>query len=264
MSSLHSSTLDTATSPDEAIDRPHGPLRRRVSSAEERSARPGERPSAIVELAVVAAALIAYMAMRIVVEGSEAEADANTRRLLALEGRLGIDIERGVQQLVVGSDFWVGLWNGVYQWLYWPSVGLALVVLWFTSRARYLLLRNSLIVAAAIGLVIFFVFPVAPPRFTPGYVDTMADQRSVVGNGRWVNVYAAMPSFHVGWPALAAAVVSPVTDVRFLKALIWAPAALIAVAVIATGNHFVLDVVGGLLVVSVAHCIASAATTNEL
>ncbi len=207
------------------------------------------------QIALVGFALVCYLGLRIVVEGSADRAFANTEQLLALERALGIDWERSIQQWVLDDPGWVSFWNGVYTYLYWPSLGLALVLLWFVERSRYVVLRNALFLSAAIGIVIFALFPVAPPRFLPGYVDTLArdGMRAFTSDSPWANVYAAVPSFHVAWPALAGHVVSPVFRNPVLAALCYVPAMLIAGAVIVTGNHFLLDVVAGLVVVAVAH-----------
>jgi hypothetical protein len=144
----------------------------------------------------------------------------------------------------------VSFWNFVYSWLYWPAVAIALLLLWRIDRVRYVLLRNTLMVSAAFGLLVFGLFPVSPPRFVDGYVDTLAvyGDRLIAERGAFVNEYAAMPSFHVGWPAIAGLVVAWGSR----RAVVWAaalcPALLIAPAVVFTGNHFVLDVLAGLAV----------------
>ncbi len=209
------------------------------------------------QIFLVGFALTCYLGLRILVEGSPREAVGNSEQLLAVERALGLDWEREIQRWVLDHPGWVTFWNGVYQYLYWPSVALALVVLWLHDRSRYLLLRNALFVSAAVGIVIFAVFPASPPRFMPGYVDTLAQagQRTLGADSPWANAYAAVPSFHVAWPAIAGAVVSQICRVPLLALACHVPAALIAGAVIVTGNHFVLDVIIGLVVVGVAHAI---------
>lgn len=227
----------------------------------DRSGAARRAPSGLVQVFVVAGALVAYQALRVVVEGTPAEAHANTESLLALERTMGIDWERSVQQWVLDDPSAVTFWNFVYKWLYWPSVGGALTLLWWRDRSRYFLLRNALVIAAGMGLLIFAVFPVAPPRFLDGFVDTLAvrGERSLGADSPWANAYAAMPSFHVGWPALAGAVVAQSCRSTGRAVLALVPAALIAVAVVVTANHFFLDVAGGLLVVAAAHRLAVAA-----
>jgi membrane-associated phospholipid phosphatase len=88
----------------------------------------------------------------------------------------------------------------------------------------------------------------SPPRFAlPGVVDVVAENdafgREASFDG---NVFSAMPSLHVGWSALAAYAAWLVLHDRHSRAalLVWVFPALMVVDVFATGNHYVLDVVG--------------------
>ena len=63
-----------------------------------------------------------------------------------------------------------------------------------------------------------------------------------------VNEYAAMPSFHAGWNLLLGVVVFGATQHWLLRALAVAGPAAMMVAVVATANHFVIDVVVGVAI----------------
>lgn len=220
----------------------------------------------LAEIGVVVGALLSYMILRVVVEGSPATATHNARRILDIERALHLDVERGAQAAVLDHPNWMSFWNIVYKWLYWPSVALAMVVLWFVARHHYRLLRNALIIAAGLGIVIFGLFPVSPPRFLAGYTDTLVldGMRSSERDTIWKNAYAAVPSFHVGWPALAGWVVSRAFGRWWVSLLALVPAALIGASVVVTGNHFVLDAVAGLLVVAFAYRLAASPATEAL
>ncbi len=94
-----------------------------------------------------------------------------------------------------------------------------------------------------------------------GYVDTLAH----IG-GPWSfqsdalasisNQYAAMPSLHIAWAMWCAIAVWPLC--RRLVAYVLAAAYPVATlfAIVATGNHFWLDAVGGLLVLAVGLLVA--------
>jgi len=210
-----------------------------------------------IEVVVIAIALTMYGFLRVTFEGSTADATRNAREVMRLERQLLVDWERDAQDWVLNRPFWIAFWNWVYQWLYWVSVGTTLVILWLRDRPRYLLLRDTLLIAAAIGLVIWATFPVAPPRFM-GYVDTLSltGDRLVEEQPGMVNRYAAVPSFHVGWPAIAGFVLARGSR----KPLVWfcamLPTVLLAFSVVFTGNHFVLDIVAGVVVVAVSLLIA--------
>jgi hypothetical protein len=76
-----------------------------------------------------------------------------------------------------------------------------------------------------------------------------------------VNLYAAMPSLHLGWAFWVAIVVvntSPWRRVRWL-ALIYPVAT--TIAVVATANHFVADAVAGVVLVLLAWAVSVSAPT---
>ena len=67
-----------------------------------------------------------------------------------------------------------------------------------------------------------------------------------------INEYAAMPSFHAGWNLLLGIELFRVSHNALLRTFgVLMPAAM-AFSVVATANHFILDVVGGALVVIAA------------
>jgi membrane-associated phospholipid phosphatase len=67
-----------------------------------------------------------------------------------------------------------------------------------------------------------------------------------------VNEYAAMPSFHAGWNLILGVELFRSTRNVALRAFAIAMPVAMAFAVVATANHYVLDVLAGALAVSVA------------
>jgi len=114
--------------------------------------------------------------------------------------------------------------------------------------------RNALIAITAAGLVAFWCYPVAPPRLLPGYHDIVATTLpafSAVVEPNGSAVYASLPSLHVAWGLWAAIAGAALVRRPLLRALLWLyPAATIA-DILATANHYVLDVLTapGLLLV---------------
>ena len=132
---------------------------------------------------------------------------------------------------------------------------LALVWLYRRSRPIYHSLRNTVIATWLIAVPIFALFPVAPPRLAGiGIADTVSSQAGVGLTGRstlFYNPFAAVPSLHVGFAfaiSVAAAAALRAPWARAL-ALLWGP--LVTLSVVATGNHYLFDVVAGLLVTAV-------------
>ena len=202
---------------------------------------------------VVVAAVLAYFGVRGLTQSDAATAEANARDVVALERALGLDVEASLQEAIVHQDTIVTLANWVYIYGHWPVVALSLGVRFATAPDRFRLLRNAMFASGAIGLVIFALYPVAPPRFgVLDVLDTVTDRSSsyrTLQPPGLINRYAAVPSLHFGWNLLVGIVVFGATGSVLLRALAVLGPAAMALAVVVTANHYVLDLAGGTAVV---------------
>ena len=207
---------------------------------------------AATQLALIAAAALAYFGVRGLTEGSESTAIANADRVLGIEGAFGIDIEASLQGHILDHHSIVTAANWVYIWGHWPVIVFTLVWLYRQHRDSYTLLRNAMFISGAIGLAIFMAFPVAPPRLMPtGFVDTVTELSNsyrVLQPPSLINKYAAVPSLHVDWNLLVGIVIFRTARSRLAKAFALAGPAFMASAVVLTANHYVVDAVAGSLV----------------
>lgn len=213
-----------------------------------------------LQLAILGGALGLYLTTRRLTMGEAIEAANNANHILRLEAIVGLDVEVELQGLILESPSVVTLMNWVYVWGHWPV--LAATALWLFARHRceFRLFRNALIISGLLGLVVFALFPVMPPRLLDiGMVDTVARWSSsyhILQPPSLVNQYAAVPSFHVGWNVLVAMAIFraiPDRHLRFVAVL--GPIAMIA-SVVLTGNHFLLDAVAGIAIVAIAWRLA--------
>ncbi len=126
-------------------------------------------------------------------------------------------------------------------WLYWRR------------PAQYRAARTSLVYVNALGLVVFWLVPVAPPRLLAGFVDSGLVTR-VAESAAHISpdLYAAMPSLHVAWATWVLVQVWYATAQQAIRGLAVAHLVLTVAVVLATANHFVLDVVAGVAVTAVA------------
>ena len=205
------------------------------------------------ELGLVAAAALTYFGVRNLTVGAEAEAFSNADRLARLEEHARIAWERPLQDAILGRDGLLTLFNWIYIWGHWPVIITAAILLYRTRPDRYLLLRNAMFVSGGIGFLFFALLPVAPPRLVdPALVDTVtlhSEAYRALQPPGLTNQYAAFPSLHFGWNLLVGVAVWGATRHVLLRLLsILGPTAM-AAAVVLTANHFVLDLVGGLVVV---------------
>jgi hypothetical protein len=208
------------------------------------------------------------MAVRAMVNDSEQVAMTHARFLLDLEIAAGLDWERGLQQFSLDRPVLVTACNWVYSWTYWPVVTATFLYTWLYRRTLYYQYRNAMLFSGAVGLLIFALYPVAPPRFLPGYVDTVdtGERTQFVAHPSFlINDVAALPSFHVGWVALASVVLAASVATTWAQWLCAVPPASMAVAVVITGNHFVVDIVAGIAIalggLAVARRVAGSATS---
>jgi membrane-associated phospholipid phosphatase len=220
------------------------------------------RREALRELGIFVIAYIIYFGVRSITEGTAAAAMQNAMDLVRLEQRLGIAWERTVQDAVLGSRPLLGAANTVYIYGHWPVIIATGVLLFRYRRHYYYRLRNACLLSGLAGLVIFTLFPVAPPRLTDlPLVDTVTQQaegyRQIVPR-ELVNQYAAMPSFHAGWNVLLGIVVFRATRNSLLRLLAVVGPTAMVLAVVATANHFVVDVVAGIAIACAGLLVMSA------
>ena len=211
------------------------------------------------ELAIFAAGYLTYFGVRALTEGSPARAFGNAMRLHRLEVDAGIDWEHAVQDAVLGERGLVGVANAVYIYGHWPVLIGAGVLLYRYRRSHYYRLRNVCLLTGLLGLAVFALFPVAPPRLTDlPVIDTVtrdSDGYRQLFPPSLVNEYAAMPSFHAGWNLLVGIVVFSACRHWVVRAFAVLMPLAMALAVVATANHFVIDVLVGVSIVLAALAI---------
>jgi len=206
------------------------------------------------EVVAVVVSFLVYFVIRGAVVGRAGEAIVRGIRLIELEQRLGIYHELEMQSWILGNYWLIKAMNWIYFWGHMPLVIVFAVWLYAWHRHTYRLVRNAFLASGAIGVVVYWLFPVAPPRLIPfsGFIDTMAMFDRVGYNAQetrgLVNEFAAVPSLHFGWSLLLGLAVAWVgrRPILWVFGVAW-PVAMFF-AVVMTGNHFILDaVLGGIV-----------------
>lgn len=161
------------------------------------------------------------------------------------------------------------LMNGIYVL---GHVGFTLgVALWvYVYRRRWFgVMRNVVILVNLFALAIYENFPVAPPRLTTGLIfdhhaftfrDTLfgvvdASGR-VIGTQAGYNEFSAMPSVHMAWAIVAGSALVLLARPWWARAIGLVYPVCMLIAVVVTGNHYLLDVAGGIAVVVPAYGVA--------
>jgi hypothetical protein len=213
---------------------------------------------ALRQILLFAAAFLGYQLIRGLIAEQAAAATWNATKLIWLEHRLGFFVEPSVQAWATGRHWLIA--GASWMWLNAHLVVSfsALVWLYRFRNPSFYFVRNMVMVAMGIALVGYGAFPTAPPRLMPewGFTDSVADFAGFSGKntpvGPFVNLYAAVPSMHVafalmiGWPLVRLVHPRPLRVFWALYPL------LVTFIVIATGNHYILDAVLGVLTAGIS------------
>ncbi len=208
---------------------------------------------ALRQVSLFGLAYAAYRLVRGIVEGDANEAFAHARDLISLERGMHLFVEPSIQAWASGSHVVMLLSSWIYVNAQTSVTVCALIYLYMKHNRNFYFVRNMFMIAMALALIGYVVFPTAPPRFMPewGFIDSVSDLTGVkVGHqsasiNALTNVYAAVPSMHVafalmiGW-TLARLVRSPIARVAWILYPF-----MMAFVIIVTANHFILDAMLG-------------------
>lgn len=179
----------------------------------------------------------------------------HAEQLIDFQRRLGIFFEPDLQAWMLQHEGIIRALNWYYagfMWTFYLCCALAIAF----APVRYRFLRRVFISSMLLALPWYAIYPLAPPRFMTeyGFVDTLKlfgpnyfSNEGVVA----ANQFAAMPSMHIGWSTIGAFMLAAAIPYRKIGPMLAvAHVALMSLTVMATGNHFVLDIIGGWLIVA--------------
>ena len=207
----------------------------------------------VLELLLLSSAYFIYMSVRkVVVSDIEPIAFANAARIVSIEDAMGLFLEPGWQAWAVEhSSAIVVILNWVYIITFWPIIFISAIILYITDRSRrYIYYRNVWLVSYIFAIMLFAVFPLAPPRFLPeyGFLDTIQHFGPAQYGSRemaaFYNAFAAMPSLHFAWTILFGVFFFR-TGYLPLRVLGVMYPTMTFFAITITGNHYIMDAVGG-------------------
>ncbi len=196
--------------------------------------------------------ILAYQVARGLADRGSAEAMENGRILIEAQRALHTLVEPDLQRAVLeAGGFFVDMLN----WTYWLSqfvvVGLGLLWIYLFRNDAFARVRNWILAANLLGLIGYVLVPTAPPRMFPeeGFVDTLAASAALNHGSGLVelgsNPYAAMPSLHSADALIIGFALASLVTSRWLKVLWTLWPTWVWFAVMATGNHFWLDIAAG-------------------
>ncbi|RIK46591.1 MAG: hypothetical protein DCC58_02635, partial [Chloroflexi bacterium] len=187
---------------------------------------------------------------------------ANAHELIGWQATLGLSVERvemALQAWVLQYSSLIDFFNIYYQ-QFKPALLASAALCLVLAPVAFRRIWRVFICATLIALPWYALYPLAPPRLMDehGYrfIDTLAvyggAQPSASGFGG-ANQFAALPSMHIGWTCIAVLWLAAALPYRRVGALLGGlHLSLMALTVMVTGNHYLLDIVAGLAVVAAA------------
>jgi membrane-associated phospholipid phosphatase len=203
--------------------------------------------------------IILYQLARGLADRDPTKAFANGLRVLDLEQKATHHVfELTVQHIADQSH----LLLTAAAWTYWNSeftvIGLALLWVYLRRNEHFKRLRNTILLANALGLIGYVLLPTAPPRMFPsfGFTDAL-DSISGLNHGSGfvqlaANPYAAFPSLHAADSLIVGICLAAIVRRRIWKVLWLVWPVWVWFCVMATANHYWLDVLAGIAVALVS------------
>lgn len=250
--------------PDSATGTPDGIVARTVSVVR----HPFRAHPWLIEVAIFATALVVYQLSRALVMGKPSTAFDNAAGIIHLEKSSGLFVEISIQQWVMNHIEIAEALNYFYLYAHWTVTPLFFVWLYKRRQHLYPYVRNAFLAANGLALIVFMVYPVAPPRLAgagDGFVDTLhkisdVDLHGGVFSG-WFNPHAAVPSMHFGYAVMIGVVGLFLLRSWPLRLLALAYPAVVFITITGTANHYVVDSMAGGLVVALGFLGAWAVMT---
>jgi len=206
----------------------------------------------LYEIAFCGGLLMLYRAIRIFSKDDLGAAFRHSHRVLRLEQMLGMPFESHIQGWLIDHEWAIRGLNWYYVLFHFPGAIALLLWLYLWHGDRYKGFRNLMATVTVAALIIHLVYPLAPPRMMPGFVDTM----------QWLgpNIYppnalkgaanqiAAMPSLHFGWALIVAIAVVAVARTPWRWLIVLHPV-LMALSIIGTANHWWIDAAAAAMII---------------
>jgi hypothetical protein len=222
------------------------------ASADEDSAASAVRSPWWIELLAVAWLALVYDLVNNLAPLRLGAALSHGKDIINAERTLGISPELSLDRWLAGKHTLGVLLSYYYDNAHFIVTFALLGYLWWRRADIYRPLRTSLVLINVGGFVIFWLYPVAPPRMLDGFRDVVAE-RGIFGS--WhsgalasdANQLAAMPSLHIAWALWCSVAIWRITKRPVMRMIAVVYPFVTAFAVLATGNHYLFDLLAGVV-----------------
>jgi membrane-associated phospholipid phosphatase len=195
------------------------------------------------------AAYILYQLVRgLINDGSPYKPFGDAMRIIDLERVLHVFVEPSIQAWALNKHWLMDFADWTYLNAHYIVTLGALVFIYLRRNDSFYFVRNMFMIAMAIALVGYAVYPTAPPRLMPewGFTDSISQFLGTpvdYGPGKGLlNFYAAVPSMHVCFAVMVGMPMMRLVKHWPAKVAWGLYPLLITFVVVATGNHYFTDV----------------------
>src|SRR3954466_14269249 len=194
-----------------------------------------------------------YLAVRGLIDRNPTKAVLNGINVIDFEQRTFHHLFEQTAQRIVDSS---QLFLTAAAWTYWNSeftvLCATLLFIYLRRHPHFARFRNTILLANMLGLIGYVLVPTAPPWMfaSYGFVDGVNHSTSAIAG--MANPYAAMPSLPAADALIVGVFMFRVCRHWWSKALwalwpVW-----VWFCVMATANHYLLDVMAGIVVALIA------------
>jgi len=173
--------------------------------------------------------------------------------VLRFTERLHLNFELSANKLLIDHQWLAQIANYDYSLLHLPLTAGTLAWVFWKHRDAYLRVRNVLLCTTILGLIGFYIFPMAPPRLLPGgqFIDTVVHFKTMFSYSNpavadATNQFAAMPSLHCAWALWTGLCFFFLARNKVLRGLGLVYPVWTVFVVMGTANHFLLDAIAGI------------------
>ena len=216
-------------------------------------------------LLFVGAFLLYDLVRGLVADGNLYKPFGDAMRIIDVERAIHIFVEPSINAWVQHTHWLMDIADWVYlNGHFFVTLG-ALAFIYFRRNDSFYFVRNVLLISMAIALFGYWLYPTAPPRLMPEWGFTDSISQFLTHNGSWstntpagafVNAYAAVPSMHVCFSSIIGLTMARLVTHRPAKIAWCLYPALVTFVVVATANHFLVDVFLGALTAAISFAIA--------
>ncbi len=218
------------------------------------------------QIVLFATAFLFYNLVRgLVGQGSIYKPFGDAMKIIDLERTLHVFVEPSIQTWAQNKHWLMDAADWIYLNGHFLITIAALIWMYVRRNRSFYFVRNMLMISMALALVGYSVFPTAPPRLMPewGFTDSVSQfllgSTQHIDNGpgsAFLNAYAAVPSMHVCFAVILGWSMSRLVRRKPAKVAWCLYPLLVTFVVVATANHYLIDVFLGAVTAGLSALLA--------